>query len=274
MHIPTALLTVSSTKKKAGIPPSFVYCSDEAWALAEHFLAYFPSSHNLTGDFLAWRVEAGNAGFAPHRDRQPDNVKASFDETGYPLYSTIWYALSPVSSENSCLFFVNATVDPGYLEGDPLEEDSPSPMQRALDSKEAFQSIRACTGGPGSAWCFSHRTLHWGSRNPIHSTSPPRVSMSFVASDARFEPAYLVNPTVVPSFDVRLALMCGQMICYHEHFPAPDASTLKVKCPPVFFFKGYFCLNRGSMGTQISFESVQIASVIFFLFFFFFWFRV
>lgn len=39
----------------AGIPPSFIYCTDEAWMMAQRALAWFPDSFNLTGaKWLFW----------------------------------------------------------------------------------------------------------------------------------------------------------------------------------------------------------------------------
>jgi hypothetical protein len=43
-------------------------------------------------DVLAWLVDPrrGDAGFSPHRDRQPDNAAATFRGDGSPLYATAW----------------------------------------------------------------------------------------------------------------------------------------------------------------------------------------
>ncbi len=128
-----------------------------------------------------------------------------------------------------------------------IDDDAPSPLAVALPDKESFQHIRALTGPAGSACkpriprvrerslfslalhagCFSHRTLHWGGRNPPHSQST-RISMSFVASDQTFERSYLSDSRVVPPFAIRVALVCAQMLCYHEKFPTMDAKTIKL----------------------------------------------
>lgn len=206
-----------------------VYLSDEAWMVAQNSLKFLLSTnHTLTGDFLAWYVPQGSSGFPPHRDRQPEALEASFDrDTGMPRYATLWWALTDATPENSCLFVVPAYADPGYRgDGDAVDPTAPSPLQVALAEKKDFQQLRALCGPPGSAWCFSHRIIHWGSQHAGWGQGP-RISMSFVSSDSSFEPSFLTRPNEVPSFDVRVALLCGQMICYHDHFPPRDAGTLK-----------------------------------------------
>lgn len=43
-------------------------------------------------DLLAWYIDPNSdqAGFSPHRDRQPDDSPASFRQDGTPMYSTCW----------------------------------------------------------------------------------------------------------------------------------------------------------------------------------------
>jgi hypothetical protein len=43
-------------------------------------------------DILAWYVDpnAGQAGFSPHRDRQPDDAAATFRRDGSAMYATAW----------------------------------------------------------------------------------------------------------------------------------------------------------------------------------------
>lgn len=137
----------------AGWPASFIYVTDEAWRLAVDALGVLAVSphHVLTGDFLAWHVAPGSAGFSPHRDRQPEALADSFADDGQPKYATVWVALTDVSSENSCLFVMPASHDPGYHGGDGVDDDAPSPLQVALPDKQSYQHIRALTGPAGSA---------------------------------------------------------------------------------------------------------------------------
>lgn len=70
-------------------------------------------------DMLAWRVDAaaGEAGFSPHRDRQPDNAAASFRADGTPRYATCWLALADATPDTGCLYVVPRGRDPGYTLG-------------------------------------------------------------------------------------------------------------------------------------------------------------
>lgn len=70
-------------------------------------------------DMLAWRVDAakGEAGFAPHRDRQPDNAPASFRSDGTAQYTSCWLAVTDANPDSSCLYVIPRGQDPGYLLG-------------------------------------------------------------------------------------------------------------------------------------------------------------
>lgn len=72
-------------------------------------------------DMLAWRVDAaaGEAGFSPHRDRQPDDAAASFRADGTPRYATCWLALADATPDTGCLYVVPRGRDPGYTHGAP-----------------------------------------------------------------------------------------------------------------------------------------------------------
>lgn len=70
-------------------------------------------------DMLAWRVDAskGEAGFAPHRDRQPDDAAASFREDGSAMYTSCWLAVTDANPDTSCLYVIPRGQDPGYFRG-------------------------------------------------------------------------------------------------------------------------------------------------------------
>ena len=72
-------------------------------------------------DMLAWRVHAaaGETGFSPHRDRQPDNTAASFRADGTPRYATCWLALADATPDTGCLYVIPRSRDPGYSAGVP-----------------------------------------------------------------------------------------------------------------------------------------------------------
>eukprot|EP00958_Prasinococcus_capsulatus_P005208 scaffold507_cov391-Prasinococcus_capsulatus_cf.AAC.2 len=123
-------------------------------------------------------------------------------------------------------------------------EVSDDPMRAALPNKDSFQYIRALPAPAGSAVLFTHRLIHWvsrsvlllllgcypfgklspcallqGSRGEQKSCNQPRICMSFGTSDASFETPYFDHSHLpLPPFGLRLSLVCGQMIVYHERF--------------------------------------------------------
>ena len=87
---------------KRGWPASLLLVYDEAWVMAHQLAALMAAvsggcANSL--DTLAWSVTPalGQAGFAPHRDRQPADVPGSFRADGTPKYATCWVALSEAS---------------------------------------------------------------------------------------------------------------------------------------------------------------------------------
>ena len=208
--------------RRAGWPATFILMYDEAWQLADLANQKMRSltSNINNGDMLAWDIDPNRdeAGFSPHRDRQPDDIPSSFHSTsGMPKYSTAWIALTDATPENSCLYVVPKMFDPGYHNGDLDDMD---PLQRCLPNKTCYQNIRALPIVAGDGIFFSHRILHWGSRGRVGYTTP-RMALSIACSADSFEPCYFLHrdqQLPSPEYLVRLGLVCGQCICYHERF--------------------------------------------------------
>ena len=98
--------------------------------------------------------------------------------------------------------------------------DAMDPLQRCLPNKNGYQNIMALPVNAGSGVFFSHRILHWGSRGR-KGYAIPRMALSIACSTEDFEPSYFANSTEqlpYPDLEVRLGLICGQCICYHERF--------------------------------------------------------
>lgn len=72
-------------------------------------------------------------------------------------------ALTDADPCNSCLYVIPAYADPGYMEGDPEEEDAPDPLSRALSSKVGLGFV--CVFGVCLGQCGHEKTL-WGRRHP------------------------------------------------------------------------------------------------------------
>ena len=76
---PAACAAAVEALKAAGWPPPFLLAFDELWALqrqAAPLLAAASGGNVPCGDALVWHVAPaeGDAGFSPHRDRQPQDV--------------------------------------------------------------------------------------------------------------------------------------------------------------------------------------------------------
>jgi hypothetical protein len=264
---------ITELHKSHSLPATFILLFDEAWYLASSTIAHAISQSNhpvnqFNFDMLAWYIDPseGTSGFSPHRDRQPPNhlVKDSFHSDGQAKYVTLWMALSHATPENSCLYVIPKDCDPGYLNGDDLEQDlgrddnngndddidnhiddhiennvqQQDPLSRCLSSKESYQNIRALPRKPGESIAFTHRILHWGSKGHKNCTNSPRIAISFVSSDPSFEKPYLknygkywsqeiiqkqtsLNAIVLPPFEIRLLLVCAQLLIYYQRFDLP-----------------------------------------------------
>jgi len=217
-----------------GWNPTWLLAYDEAWAVANEIskFVFDTTGNKLNHDALLWHVginDRSPTAFSPHRDRQPDDAHRTFREDGTAMYATAWVPLTDATPQNSCLFFVPAPIDPGYVDGDDdgddddgsssdeREEDVLSvdvtsnrkperkrksqketdPLRVALPDKEAFQRVACVPAEAGSAIVFTHRVIHWGSAPPTpHPPSfgepaEPRVCVSFGFADEAYEPAYL-----------------------------------------------------------------------------------
>ena len=204
--------------KQHGWAPTFILIFDESWELAQALdrLQNKTSSNLNNMDMLAWHIDPnkGESGFTPHRDRQPEEVSASFRADGTAKYTTSWVALTEATPENSCLYVIPADRDPGYHAGD----NDTDPLRRILLTKDAYQHIRAVPLKPGHVIMFTHRIMHWGSTGrrgyPI-----PRIAFSVACSDDLFEAPYFDRKHLPqPPFVLRRSLAAGQMLCYHERF--------------------------------------------------------
>ncbi|KAL1520001.1 hypothetical protein AB1Y20_023482 [Prymnesium parvum] len=207
-----------------GWPASLLLMYDEVWAMAWQLSGVMQAVSGCVNalDTLAWMVTPalGQSGFAPHRDRQPTDVRASFRPDGTPKYCTAWVALSEASADTSCLYVVPRGVDPGYDAGDDHSAAAEDPLARVLKSDEAVQAVTACHLRPGGAVFFSHRVMHWGSRGR-RDCERPRISVSFGCADPSFERPYFKKPAAhlpFPKPSLRAALVSAQLINYHERF--------------------------------------------------------
>ena len=131
---------------RRGWPATLILVYDEAWGMARQLSGLMQAVSGCANSFdtLAWSVTpaVGEAGFAPHRDRQPADVPGSFRPDGSPKYCTAWVALSEATVDNSCMYVLPSTHDPGYHEGDDMSEGAEDPLIATLRSDDAVQARR------------------------------------------------------------------------------------------------------------------------------------
>jgi hypothetical protein len=192
----------------AKLPPVLAFVYDEFWA---PFRALAPVFKLLLGDYAmlpdmwVWDIDpkAGDAGWTPHRDK--GHVTLAPDRS--PNSLTAWIPLTPATPLNSCMYVVPAMLDPTY--GTPREGEW----------KFELGSIRALPAQPGDFLMWTQALLHWGSKSAAH-TADHRISMAFEfqrTSVAPYRPLLLHPETIIP-FDMRLALIYGQIHQYsHMH---------------------------------------------------------
>ena len=236
------LATRAVALRDAGCDPTWILMSDDAWSLLARLRARFERRESFgeglrcTYDALAWVVDPRvdrkkTSAFCPHRDRQPDDAPGSFTADGDAKYVTAWAPLGyDATPRNSCLYCIPRARDPGYFDGDPDDAaEGEDPLRAALRDKASYQYIRALPARVGDVVAFTHRLIHWGSVGDGADGEPPRINLSCGFASDDFEPAYLKKDPLYPTFEERLALIAGQLLCYHERFPstAKELTTLK-----------------------------------------------
>jgi len=185
------------------------------------FRAVNPSLE-LNGDFWAWHLDYGHAGFPPHRDRW------NMTETdGLPDYLSAWVALTDVTPSHGCIFVLPCSLDPTYgrpvKEGEEEEDDADS-VARA--------NCTDCMPLPAHATdvlFWTGRLIHYGGRC---TSRTPRMSLGLAASNPTFEsPADRLGPTprrldnlLYPSLEDRLRIIATQIWTYNEVVRQPRAA--------------------------------------------------
>ncbi len=208
-----------------GLPPVFSFVYDEFWLLSKqlHNLidGVLDTEYAMLPDFWAWHIEPGKAGFTPHRDKGPDSLFP--DRT--PKSVTVWLPLTETHPLNGCMYILPADRDPSY----------------GLDSgfNGKLVDIRALPGNPGDAFMWTQHAMHWGCHAADKHKLPPRMSVAFEYQRTDV-PAFnnpLLEPGIVPPFEIRLALIAKQIMQYKHLYNAPPelinaAQTILSKLVP------------------------------------------
>lgn len=197
----TKLASAMERLSSFGLPPLFILCFDEAWQLMTIFAKRMETWARMNYDCYAWRVEPGENGWAPHRDR----TNCPRFKDGASKYTTCWIALSDVTEDSACLNF---------------EGRGPQPV------------------AAGDALVWGGGLLHWSG---VHlGTGPTRCALALAVSapdlDAENDRIELFETwnhqsggsPAYPSFESRIKLICVQLEFYSDVQPIhdPRARTL------------------------------------------------
>jgi hypothetical protein len=221
-----------------GYPPTMVLMFDEAWLLGALIGSVCEGSMGNgigVGDWYVFLVDpkSGHPYMPgpPHRDR-PTAGEASFRGDGAPKYCSVWMALTDATPDNSCLYFVPKSDDPGYHgDGDAIPRQLP------------WQDIVAQPLATGGLLAFSHRLLHWGSK-PQHNNNNsmlPRMALTLAFADPSFEAEYFDHSQYLPfpPLSLRLGLVAGQQVQY-EHLSPLDKNQVALYRRMFYKHKHYF----------------------------------
>jgi len=207
--------------ERLNIPLPFIFVFCEPWLLASklHVILekLYGGEYYLLPNFWAWNVDPKKrgAGWGPHRDMGP----RSLFQNGKPKSLTIWLPLTDATIDNGCMYVLPANRDPDYLSGGINKEH--------ID----LQNIVALPAGAGSPVIWNQAIVHWGARS-LPRDSSPRISVAFETQLAKVDPFNqpLIKPLTMPNFEIRLKLVCQQILQYAHMYPLqPDIRSFAKK---------------------------------------------
>jgi len=225
---------------KYGYSPLFLLMYNESWMIANIIQRFMVPAcggiNDSIGDFYIFAVLSESEMISnqlnsdiyqskykpgpPHRDR-PTAGPSSFNDKA-PCYCSVWLALTPATTSNSCLYVVPLDKDDGYyLSGDAASVRIEDSIAKPLPA--------------GAMLAFSHRLLHWGSSiepycsHPVSSDDTsmtidlPRIAFTTAFASNSFERPYYCHSTYPQNsstpLELRLGLACGQQIQYEHLAP-------------------------------------------------------
>jgi hypothetical protein len=196
---------------QADLPPVFAFLYDEFWypffRLRSVYEGLLGGRYYILPGCWVWNVDPkkGDSGWAPHRDAG----RAALFDDGSPKSVTTWIPLSAATPLNGCMYIVPPSQDPTYATADEVN----------WKGKFDYAGIRALPANPGEFLIWNQAVLHWGGKSSPRATES-RVSMSFEFQRADVPPIHvpLIEPTRVLTFEMRLQLVCKQILQYHHMY--------------------------------------------------------
>ena len=130
----------------------------------------------------------GNFGL-PHRDFSYDEVFEGGSERGLPRVLSTWMPLTPVRTDNGCMYVVPMEFDPDFdrpgafahLRSATARPDDDGDICGNVVTECRFDLTAARPLAPveaGDICMWAGNTIHWGARASASSTAPPRASIA------------------------------------------------------------------------------------------------
>ena len=205
-----ALVRATEALEADGLPATFLYAYDDAWALGAHAVrlatALAGAPMDLLADLWAFRVPPRDdaAGWTPHR-----GVTIPLRQSGFPSLVTVWVALSDAPAHGACMHFV------------PLHRDAAYP--HALHhARPRAEHGRAVPMAAGSVLLFDANALHWGGGSSRRAE--PRVSITYSAGRRGAGHGEVLTPPL--SFDERLRRIAEAIVTYAPREPSLGGAPL------------------------------------------------
>ncbi|MEE2903739.1 MAG: phytanoyl-CoA dioxygenase family protein [Myxococcota bacterium] len=198
--------------RKEGWPEPFLFLFDEVWQCAARIANVYEKLIQapvyMLPDFWAWYLDPLNyeSGWSKHRDRDADCI----DENGLPESLTAWIALTDARIDNGCIWLLPADKDPRYRTD-----------FRDL-SVACPEDVVPLECAAGTLLLWNQVVLHWGGQS-LPTAPHPRVSFAFEFQRVDVPPhnSPLLNPSELPTFNQRLALVAKQLLQYQHMYVIP-----------------------------------------------------
>lgn len=196
-----------------GLPPVFSFVYDEMWRLNTQLRALvgilLHKEYAMLPDFWAWCVLPGQSGWKPHRDKPsgclfPDNRPKSL---------TVWLPITQAHPLNGCMYIL------------PADRDCEYSVENSPRGAGTLPEIRALPAEAGDVLAWTQHVFHWGGHSADVHDLPPRMSVAFEYQRSDVPPfnVPLLDPSVYPTFEERLALISKQILQYRHMYTYPDA---------------------------------------------------
>ena len=199
---------------ESGIPLAFAFVYDKLWevfrATAGYIETLLGGEYLMLPAFWAWYVTATDdaTGWLPHRD----TGKVVIDDDNTPQSLTVWLALSDATPLNGCIHVLPQHLDDRFRYGAFTGDGSSMVFQP--------QNIRALPATAGSLMAWNQNLLHWGGR-ASRLAEGPRCSVAMEFQRYGMPPLQVpaIDPSYVPTFQERLALIGKQIVHYQHMYP-------------------------------------------------------